>query len=144
MWGLSWFYCFLRSCIFSSLDFRVLYLPVIMLQKPRKMPVKASSRQDSKRPICGREQLQQGRARLAEFLLTLVSRTNPKSRTCFQSHPEHRTLFHCPGSKGCSPSPKGLMRRVTWERPREGAEGDVLQKALWILTSHLSPSHTPL
>ena len=55
MRGLSWFSCSLRSCIFSSLDFRVLYLPVIMLQKHRKMPVKASSRQDSKRPICGLE-----------------------------------------------------------------------------------------
>lgn len=36
----------------------VLYLPVIMLQKHKKTPVKASSRQDSKKPICGPEQLQ--------------------------------------------------------------------------------------
>ena len=123
----------------------VLYLPVIMLQNHRKMLVKASSRQDSKRPICGLEQLQKGRARLAEFLLTLVSRTNPKSWTCFQSHPEHRTLFHCPGSKGCSPSPKELMRTITWERPREGAKGDGRQKgSLDPDRSSLTVSHSCL
>lgn len=144
MWGLSSFYCSLRSCIFSSLDVMVLYLPVIMLQNHRKMLVKASSRQDSKRPICGLEQLQKGRARLAEFLWLWSAGQTPGARLAFKVILSTGTLFHCPGSKGCSPSPKGLMRRATWERPREGAEGDGRQKALWILTSHLSPSHTPL
>lgn len=54
-----------------------LYLPVIMLQKQKKTPVKASSRQDSKRPICGLEQLQSGRACLAKFPLILASHDEP-------------------------------------------------------------------
>lgn len=54
-----------------------LYLPVIMLQKHKKTPVKTSSRQDSKRPICGLEQLQWGRARLAKFPLTLARNDKP-------------------------------------------------------------------
>lgn len=55
-----------------------LYLPVIMLQTHKETPVKAGSRQDSKRPICGPEQLQTGRARLAKFLLTLVRPDKPQ------------------------------------------------------------------
>lgn len=93
------FFFFLQSCIFSS--FMALYLPVIMLQKQKTTPVRASSRQDSRRPICGLEQLQQGRVCLAEFPLTLgPGMTNTKSQACFQNSLQHRTLFHCPISQG--------------------------------------------
>lgn len=55
-----------------------LYLPVIMLQKHKKTPVKTRSRQDSKKPICGLRQLQEGKAQLAKFPLPLARHDEPR------------------------------------------------------------------
>lgn len=84
-----------------------LYLPVIMLQKQKKTPVKASSRQDSKRPICGLEQLQEGRTCLARLPLTLARHDKPLELDLLSEQSLAQDIISLPWTQRTAKSKRG-------------------------------------
>lgn len=139
MWGLSSFYYSLWSCIFSSLDFMFALSTVIYAAKTlRKMLVKASLEQDNKKAYLWSWTAAKGQGAPGRVPLTLVSRTNPRADLLSKSSWAQGHYFTALEAKGCSPSPKGLMRRAARERPRESAEGDGRQRlsGSWQVISH--------